>query len=160
MNKFTPTPEMIEAAKNVFMMMAYVDTIKPIVRGYQTRILQAHQFHIAKEWTDKGHPDEIILEPDHTYLMEDSDFQVYLQETFQERDKAGLKIDNPDFCPLLVAESLLSTAENTLIDSMEPVTHLEAYRIYGDNRKKFIDLTLRLLAPFVGSAKEILANVA
>jgi hypothetical protein len=141
MKKFNPTNEMIEAAKTVFMTMAYTETIKPI---------------IAKEWTAKGMQDQIILNPDQTYLLQDSDFQVYLQETFKARDKAGLRVDNPEFCPLLVAEDLQRQAERALIEAMEPVTHLEPARLYGDNRKKFLDLTLKLLAPFVGNAKEIL----
>lgn len=161
MEKFKPTQEMIEAAKAVFMTMAYVETIKPIVKRYEKAILEKHQFHIAKVWTadkpGRKMPDQIILNPDQTYLLEDSDFQLYYKETLKARDEAGLKVDNPEHCPLLVAEDLQCQAENALIVAMEPVTHLEPGRLYGDNRKKFLDLTLKLLAPFVGNAKEMLA---
>ncbi len=153
---FKPTDEMIQAAKTVFMAMATVETIKPIVREYEKEILKKYQFHIAQSWTEKGIPDEVILDPEKTYLLEDTDFQIYLKDAFQERDKAGLKVDNPEFCPLLVAEHLQCDAEYILIETMEPVTHLQPSNIYGNNRKKLIDLTLKLLAPFVGTARDIL----
>ncbi len=156
MRKFNPTQEMIDSAKSVFMAMALVDTIKPVVKGYEEEILNRHQYHIGKEWIDKGMRDEIIINPDQTYLLEDPDFQVYLKEAFEARDKAGLKVDNPEFCPLLVAEHLLVDAEHLLIESMKPITQLETGRVYGDNRKKLIDLSLKLLAPFVGNARGIL----
>lgn len=155
MEKFKPTKEMVEAAKTVFVAMAIVETIKPVVIGYEKDILIKYKFHIAKQWTDKGIADEIILDPAHSYLLEDADFQVYLAECNQAREAAHLKVDKPEFCPLLVAESLQSDAENGLIESMREVTHLEPSSLYGDNRKKFLDLTLRLLASFVkkGGAK-------
>jgi hypothetical protein len=149
MEKFNPTNEMIEAARTVFVAMAFVETIKPVVVGYEKAILAKHQFHIAKQWTDKGIADEIILDPDHSYLLEDADFQVYFEECNKAREAAHLKVDNPEFCPLLVAEHLQSDAENYLIESMQEVTHIEPSSLYGDNRKKFLDLTLKLLVKFV-----------
>jgi len=157
MEKFNPTKEMIEAAKSVFMAMAWVDTIRPVVESYEKAILARHQFHIAKEWIDKGMTDRVILESKSTYLMEDADFKIFNAETFEERDKAGLKVDKPEFCPLLTAECLQVDAEYKLIEAMKPVTRLETSSLWGENRKKFLDLTLKLLAPFVGNAKEILA---
>jgi len=151
MEKFNPTSEMIQSAKSVFMTMAMVETIKPIVKGYVREILAKHQFHIAQEWIDKGDEDRIILDPNQSYLLGDNDFAVYLAETNEAREKAGLKVDNPEFCPLLVAEDLQSRAENVLIDTMESITNFNQKEIalYGENRKKFLDLTLRLLAPFI-----------
>jgi len=151
MEKFNPTSEMIQSAKSVFMTMAMVETIKPIVKGYEREILAKHQFHIAQEWIDKGDEDRIILDPNQSCLLGDNDFAVYLAETNEAREKAGLKVDNPEFCPLLVAEDLQSRAENVLIDTMESITNFNQKEIalYGENRKKFLDLTLRLLAPFI-----------
>ena len=37
--KFTPTPEMIKAAKSVFLAMAHTETVRPIVEGYQRELL-------------------------------------------------------------------------------------------------------------------------
>jgi hypothetical protein len=152
MEKFNPSEEMVESARTVFAAMAMVETIKPIVQGYQRTVLEKHQFHIAKVWIKKGMQDRIILKAEDTYLMADADFLVYLSEC--DREASGLKIDKSGFCPLLVAESLQSDAEYELIRSMENITHLSPSALYGENRKKFLDLTLRLLAPFVKTGGE------
>ncbi len=152
---FTPSTEMVEAAKTVFMAMAWKGTIEPIVTGYEREILSRHQFHISDEWTAKGMPDKIILDPKETYLLNDIDSKIYINETFMARDNAGLKVDNPEFCPLLVAETMQIDAETALIATMESITHLEPGQLYGENRKKLIDLTLRLLAPFMKGERKV-----
>lgn len=150
---FKPSPAMLQAAGIVFKAMAWVDVIKPVVEGYQKEILSRHQWHIAKEWSEKrGSPDRIILEPTNSYLLEDEDFQTYLQECHVARAKAGLKVDNDDFCPLLVAENLLNKAKNVLIDVMSTTTGIEHDDLFHhglEDYNKYIDLTLRLLAPFL-----------
>ncbi len=153
---FKPTNEMVESARNVFVTMALVETVKPIVKGYQMEILAKHQWPIAKEWSDrvKAANTRVILNPDETYLMEDEDFQIYIKEINEARESAGLKVENPDFCPLLVAEDLQSKAEHLLIDVMEPITHLTIDKVLCsvnglDNYRKLIDLTLKLLVKFV-----------
>lgn len=137
---FKPTQEMIKSAETVFMVMAWKDTIEPIVKEYQRVILINHQFVVDGE---------VMINPDRAWLLNDEDFKVYIEETYKERDKAGLKVDNPEFCPLLVAEMMQIDAENALIETMRPAIGLNDIHIYGDNRKKLIELTLRLLAPFV-----------
>lgn len=152
---FKPTSDMIHAAQTVFLCMAMVETIKPIVTGYQKAILNKYQFKVASDKVNRGHDkDEIILDPDKSYLLDDSDSQVYIEETFRERDRAGLKVSNPEFCPLLVAEHNLTKAQHILIRSMEPLTGVTLDQILCGrnclvNLKKYIELSLRLLAPFV-----------
>jgi hypothetical protein len=147
MKSFKPTPDMIRAAENCFAAMAFTELIRPIVEAYQRKVLAELRAPMAKKWTDdsriKGHT---ILEPDHTYLMEDADFQTYLTRTREEQAKAGLHTDSPEFCPLLVAEHIQVLAEWALIEAMEPVTHIT--EVYGKNRDKLLDLTLRFLSPF------------
>lgn len=150
---FKPSPIMLLAAGNVFKAMAWVDVIKPVVEGYQKEILARHQWHIAKEWSEKrGAPDRIILEPSRSYLLEDDDFKIYHKECHEARDKAGLKVDNDDFCPLLVAQRLLTEAQHGLIDAMTPTTGVEVDDLFYNGMRdydKYIDLTLRLLAPYL-----------
>jgi hypothetical protein len=150
---FKPTPEMIRAAETCFAAMALTETIRPIVEGYQRRILAEMQAPFAKEWTDRGMKGHTILEPEHTYLMENSDFQTYLARCREEQAKAGLHTDSPEYCPLLVAENLQMQAEHALIDAMEPVTHITREMIWErsnalENLKKLLDLTLRFMAKF------------
>ena len=148
---FEPSPEMIRAAENCFAAMAYTKTIRPIVDAYQRRILAEMQAPLAEKWKERGrHTDEIILNPDHTYLMEDADFQTYLARCREEQARAGLHTESPDHCPLLVAQHLQVKAEWVLIEAMEPITHIA--EVSGDHRKRLLDLTLRFLAPFCDTA--------
>ena len=148
---FKPTTAMKTAARAAFLSMAYTDTIRPIVEGYQKEILDFYQWAIAPEWADRrGNKETIILDPDRTYLLTEDDFALYMKECAVAMDKAGLTVDNPEHCPLLIAQDLQRTAENVLIETMEPITGLKAKDIYKlEHRAKLLDLTLKLLVPFV-----------
>jgi hypothetical protein len=143
------TADMIAAAETLFLAMAYTKTIRPVVEEYQKRIIA----EIKPEVCDKfaRFTKDAIKEAKDTYLMKDDDFKVYLQRSHDEALKAGFKVEM-DYCPLLIAESLETEAEHALIKAMYPITHLEANDVLSaglDKYEKLIDLSLRLLAPFV-----------
>lgn len=147
---FKPTKDMIAAAESVFLAMAFVETIRPIVVGYQAAILKKHQFPVAKQFKDMGEIEDVVLNPDHAYLMDlKTDMPKFIKECRVEQKKAGLKTDSPEKCPLLVAESLLRNAKHVLIETMEPVTGLKASVLIYPHYDEYVELTLRLLAPFV-----------
>jgi hypothetical protein len=164
--KFTPTHEQISTAKAVFMAMAITKTIEPIVKGYEKKILEAHQ------WTNKGEVErlkkhgheaveKIILDPKDSFLLSDEDFLIYDAECKKERDKAKLKVESDEFCPLLVAEDLERKAKHCFIDAMEVTTKIkfdQLFKNFPEDYNKYLDLSLKLLAPFVGNAKTILNN--
>lgn len=156
MNKksFIPSAQMVSTALTVFKAMAFVQVIRPIVEGYQKKILDTYKFKIARKWTDRGRPCEIITDPKHSYLMSDDDFKFYIAECNEARKDANLHVKNEEFCPLLVAEGLLRLAETALCSVMEPITGISHEMATGnlDNYKKYIDLILKLLAPFVNPA--------
>lgn len=160
---FKPTADQVHAAENLFIAMAYTETIRPIVTGYQKAILARHNFQLAERWT-KGQSKEQprrILDPDHTYLMSDADFAVYMAEVRQEQEKAGLKTDNPEHCPLLVAEGLERAARRAFVDSLEPVFKVNTDKLlcspgWLKTYKRFSELALKLFAPFVRSSSELL----
>lgn len=160
-----PTPEMIRAAETVFLAIAHTETIRPIVTAYQKKILADMQVPYADEWQRRGmHTGEVVLNPDHTYLMEDADFRHYLKRCREEQAKAGLHTDSPDHCPLLVAECLQRDAEHALIAIMVPVTGLTFDQIMRsshamENLKKYLDLTLRMFAGYVHTGSEIMKRV-
>ena len=154
-----PPPEMIQAAKTVFMAMAYVETIRPIVEEYERKILAELKPLVRAEWRERL-GSEPITDPDNAYEMEDSDFDAFFSRCKEEREKAGLLIKDDDFCPLLVAERLLTEAENALVDVMVPVTGIRCKDLYHiEDKKRLIYLTMTLLAPFCGSSDDILRNV-
>lgn len=154
---FKPSPKMIESAYTVFQAMAWVETVKPIVRGYQQAILDYEKYYYAKKWIDRGEHThaEWISNPDHTYLMDDEGFKHYIKRCNEERIKAGLHVDSEEYCPLLVAENMLIKARWALIEIMEPITHIRLDDLYKlEHQNELVELTLRMLAPYVKIGKE------
>lgn len=143
------TNKMKEAAHTVFMAMAYTKTVRPIVEGYQKRIIEEIHPVVAVDFQRMGF--STITDPKDSYLMNENDFKVYLDRSHEEAIKAGFKVEH-DYCPLLIAEDLQCQAEHAFIKAMYPITHLKVddVLIAGlDKYHKLIDLSLRLLAPFV-----------
>ena len=162
MKKFQPTQEQIRCAEVLVTAMAYEQEIRPVVEAYETQILAKHQFHIDKAWVEKGMPDRIILSRKDSILLSDTDSKVFYSECHEARDAAGLKVDKPENCPLLVANSLRIEAENALLKSMESSPNLESLSkaacLSLDVRAKAVDLTLKLLMPFCRDAEGILQS--
>jgi len=152
---FEPTNDMKSAARAVFFAMAYVETIRPIVKKYQHDILKKYKFRTSNEKIESGRrlfPDEIVTDREHVYMLSRDDFNFYLEECRVAQKEAGLKTDSPDHCPLLVAESILTDARTILCEAMEPFTKVNKHLVLCsglDNYRKYIDLSLKLLAPFV-----------
>jgi hypothetical protein len=146
------TADMVKAAETLFLAMAYTQTIRPIVEGYQKKIIAEIKPEVCDKFSKFA--TITITEAKDTYLMNDNDFQVYLKRCAEEAHKAGFKIPNDDYCPLLIAESLERDAEHALIEAMLPITHISKDTVLCsrdglENYKKLIGLSLRLLAPFV-----------
>ena len=72
----------------MFLAMAFEATIRPIVDGYHRRILADMQPRIARKWVEMGEKDEVILDPKHDYLMNDTDFAEYIRRANIEREMA------------------------------------------------------------------------
>lgn len=146
---FKPSVEMIKTAQEVFINMANVETIKPIVEKIQKQVLNKHKFKVFDKYAKK---EMVVLSESNTFLLKDGDFKIYIDECRQEEIKIKL-IDesfNKDFCPLLVAEHNLIEAQNKLINLMGKPFKIKSNDIYKtEHRKKFIDLSLRYLVQFI-----------
>lgn len=143
-----PTQEQIDATMNLFRAMAWVQVVKPIVTHYQTKILAEHDFMVRPDFRD-GEKEGPIRDPQLSYLMSDEDFALYHYQCNKARVEHKLHVDSEDYCPLLVAERLQVEAEGALMEAMKPVTGIRWKALYGENRQKYINLSLQLLAPFV-----------
>ena len=163
--KFEPTREMVQSAASVFMAMAWVAIVKPVVEAYQTRVLKEGQWRIRPEFAEKMHArdgktaptEEVITNPQLSYLMSEEDFAKYHFATERERTKAGLAIHRDGNCPLLEAENLLVKTKHKLVEVMAPVTKISLDAINSaqmDDYKQYIELTLRLLSPYVEKASK------
>lgn len=148
---FKPSVEMIKTTQEVFLNMAMVETIKPIVKKIQKDILNKHKFKIAKKYQNQER-DLIVLSNERTYLLKDNEFKIYLKECRTEEIKIKLINEsfNKEFCPLLVVEDNLRKAQNKLINLMGKLIDITSEDIYKtEHRKKFIDLNLRFLSQYI-----------
>lgn len=155
---FNPTDEMKSAANAVFMAMAFVQTIRPIVKKHQQSVLDKNWYKCGNEYAMKciEHGEEMpeFCKTDHDLMyISDADFGHYHAECYQLNNAAGLTVEDPEHCPLLVAENLERQARDLLAKEMEPITKMTKDMIFQspnalENWGKYIDLTLRLLAPF------------
>lgn len=162
MKNFTPTKDQIRAAEAVFTAMAFEATVRPIVETYELAILEKHQFRISRKWVEKGITDRLVLERKDTFLLDDEDAKVYYAECFAARDAAKLAVDDPEHCPLLVAEHLRIKAENALLQAISAIPGLETFAsgvMTMEIRKKVVDLSLGMLSPFCGNADDILGRI-
>lgn len=151
--KFQPTEAQKKAARNTFVAMAVVETIRPIVEGYQKAILAEGQWRIQPKYAATL-GNEVILDPSDTYLMATEDFVKYRVACNSAREAAGLHVPNEEWCPLLLAQHVLVKAQRALLEAMEPVTNLSPDRLLNaglETYKEGVELTLRLLGQFVES---------
>lgn len=158
MSKMTNQPNitnnMILAAKDVFLSMAWEQAIRPVVEGYQKQILDRNKF------TDKR-TKEVILDPKHTYMMSDEDFAVYLKEIEVCREAAGLKIRSEGNCPLLEARNDLRIAERAFAKTLEPLTKVTIDQVLCtknglENYRKYLNLGLKMVLSYDGSHDKII----
>ena len=160
---FVPTKEQIRCAEAVFVAMAHEKLIQPIVEGYEREILAKHQFRIAPCWVEQGVPDEVIRDRNKTFLMSEEDATVFFAECHAARAKANLRVENPDHCPLLVAQNVRIQAENALVESLSSIPGLESLGMGVmslEIRDRAVELGLKLLAPFMPAADNIVARYA
>lgn len=162
--KFNPTQVMIRAAETVFLAQAFLEMVRPIVLDYQKRILAEGQWKVRPEYNDRRSEciEEIVIEPANSFLMSEADFKIYHAKCNEARKVANLVVEDDEQCPLLVAENQLRKAKIELCNVMEPVTGIDYNKVAAslDGYARYFDLVLRLLGPYVSSAKTIMQRSA
>ncbi len=138
---FKPTAEMFDAAQALLGAMACKETIRPIVEGYEKKILD----DLAPLDRYEGEP---ITDIKYSWMMPDDIFKIYDARCRVERDKAGLHVEKDEFCPLLVADTLVVDATHALIDATESIFHVDKHVLLCsglDKYNEYVDLMLKLL---------------
>lgn len=158
--EFQPSQAQVRLAEALIVSMALEDTVREIVEGYETAILERHQFHIDPKWVELGGvEDHVVLDRKQTFLLSERDAKAFFAECFVARDAAGLKVEHPEDCPLLVAENLRIRAENALMKSLSTIPGLETFAtgiLPMKMREKVIELALLLCAPHCADSDTIL----
>lgn len=160
LKEFKPSYEVIEAAKCVFMAMAYTGTIRPRIEKMQNELLKVRKFEPCQKWKDRGLIDlpEVITDWKHTYLINDEDSKILYADMDREIKKMGFNVPGPGYCPLLIAEDMERKTKRLLIDLIKPVTGFDTNGILCtknglENYRQAVELTLMLLAPYCKDIK-------
>lgn len=66
----------------------------------------------------------------------------YYEAVDAEHRRQGYQNLEPGHCPALRAQNLHTQAENALIDSAHDLFGLDSHQLYGDARKKYLDLLM------------------
>lgn len=165
--KFTPSAELIRSCENTLVAKAHVETIRPIVEGYQKAILAAGDYRVCDSWREsqtKGKTDpgqSRITDPKWSYLLGPKAAEEYHEACSQSAKDAGLRVSNEGNCPLLEAETLLVRAENDLLEAFASDMNEESLRrpMMLDHREKLLGLIFGLVTPHIGDAKQVLRRI-
>ena len=160
-----PSDDLLLAVEAVILAQANLAYIAPRVDSYQRAILNSHQFHIAKEWVDKSTPDQIILDPGKSYLLDNRDFSQYLSECREARDKSGMSVEKDSQCPKLMAEEQVRLMKRCLINALEPITgvtfgHVVSMRGGLAELEQYANLAIKLIAPHLDTEAEKVSRAA
>ena len=152
MEKFTPTEEMLEAALLVITSQALTNEIRDVVTENKRKILADNNYRFKREHKEKQSErslplPEFVKDDNYSFLMEDDDFQDYLDKVFRLNLSSGLTVAYPNLCPLLAQESELRDHKDLLLKVMEPVLKVDISKLSQTNKKKLTELTLNFLVP-------------
>lgn len=164
--KFNATQGQKDAANTLVVAMAYTQTVRPVIKKIESDLFEKHKYRwdldkvcggVEKqkrdiiEFTNKY--GEFCKDESMAYLISDKDFAHYLTEKHHKVVNAGFNVEY-GYCPLLIAEDLERKARRLLIDEMQPITGLKfddffSTTKWAENMNKYIDLTMRLLSPYL-----------
>lgn len=168
------TSDMVEAANTFCLAKAFVQTVRPVVDGYQKEVLALNQFTnkgeiarmaegAAKRGREPIQIDEaVVLDPEYVFLLSDEDFKSFWAQCLERQKAAGLVTKSDQECPLLVAESHEREARRLFVDAMKPITKMDSDMLMAskngfENFTKAAELSLHLLGGF-GLLKNILTD--
>jgi hypothetical protein len=164
------TDEMVLAAERVFVAMAHVQSIKPTVEAYKAEVFAKFDFFPAESPASARmacdlKPNGAILHRKYCWLaMKTSNDELTLApywEALRERHLAeGFEVvreKGVGCCPLLIAEHEEVKARWALEKAFEPIHRLK--EVPYSETKHLQEICLKLAAPFVRNAKELMAEV-
>ena len=128
------------AARAVLMARVYADMERERVNAYILPIFKSYGFTYGA--IARGQREGLIPTPHDLYLADDGPI---MQDYYAECDAAhrahGFK-GSQGHCPALVAENLLMITERALIDLAESLFGIGSNDVFGDDRKKYLELLI------------------
>lgn len=131
----------VPAVRAVLLAQAYAELKRQQVDAYIQPIFDRYRFEVRPEWRHEGRP-VAIATPHDLYLSDDEPgAAAFYKDCDDEHRRHGFD-GPPGHCPALVAEHLLMRAEQLLIELTAPFFGIEEGRLYGEHRRKFLDLII------------------
>lgn len=142
---------------NYFMARAMYETVKEMAEEIEKNILATHEFYESEEWTERmtrrggNGVRKRILEPFDSYLMNEADYQEYLDLCYEQYKVYG--IDDPrgrEWCPDAQSRALYKETERELIDyaisilPKEMTSDLKQAARIVKYREQMLDIILKL----------------
>lgn len=151
--------DVIPAVRAVLLAQAYAELKRIEVDAYIRPIFERYNFQIDPEFRDRrGRADPVIRTPRDLYLVanDDPELKAFYMDCDDEHRRHGFD-GPPGHCPALRAEHLHNIAERCLIDLTAPKFGIDPLLLWGDSRKKFLDL---MIGAGVQAAKDAGINLA
>lgn len=127
-------------AKAVIMAQAFAELERERVNTYIRPIFDRYAF--VDGMSRGAHLGQPLETPDQIYLSTD---EAKVKAYFEECDTAHRAhgFTGPQgHCPALRADNLLIQAQNALIDQAIPLFGIESCDLFGDDRKRYLDLLI------------------
>lgn len=136
------TPEIVQAVNTYLLARTCAELKRRQVDAVQRAILAEHPLIDALHT-----PGARITDPQHVYMADDAAWPQFYAECNRRERAAGIKpSDMPDeYCPALCAEDLQVQAENLILDLTAPVMGVSREQLYGENRKRWLELVCGLI---------------
>lgn len=131
-----------ELALAVCKARAYAEVMREQVDKYTLPIFNKYKFRVSFSEM-RGEYGEFVKSPKDLYLtdLDSQDVKNFYKDVAAEHRKHGFK-GPEDHCPALVAENFLTEAENVLLDVFKEFFKIEECGLYGENRKKMLNLVM------------------
>ncbi len=124
---------------------AFAEVERKRVDAYILPIFKTYGFREDHKYGEGHTPtNNLIEDPDDLYLCDDPRLPEYYEETYKAHTAHGWTGERTH-CPALVAENLVIQAENAVLKLGEELTGIAPEQLYGDNRKKMLDLLIGAL---------------
>jgi hypothetical protein len=132
-------------ARAVCLAQAYAELERERVDAYIRPIFDRYKFEYAARWSENpdGTPyHKRIPDPAHLYLCDDEPGLKAFYADCDDAHRAHGFTGPEGHCPALRAEHLLLVAQSALIDLAKPLFGFDSTHLYGEDRRKCLDLLL------------------
>jgi hypothetical protein len=147
----------------MFAAKAYVECVRGIIVPKQIEVLNFYQFTISDEiktiYENRNVTDypQVIEHPRHVHLLDATDMRLYCEEMKKFHHEKKFKLNSPNNCPLLEAESFEREVKRNAVDFFEPYFGLNSDKLISaglSEYNKFIDLLMTMFAANVEAYNE------